>query len=227
LVFIVVSTGLTWAQDRRAGIRGVVTGPDRKPIPGIQVVATQPETGVRQTARTGADGSYTLRRLPTRSTRVTVAHKGYQRIERKVDLTAGQPYELPLTLEPLAPGETLTSEIRERIDARKIEDMPLGDRRSMNMIGIAGASVFVNYESGQKPNFSLGGGWWLGPRLGSHPPVRRSLHGQHGGQYDQCLFGRAAARRCAPRSEPYAGRSHPHALVRYLCFRAAGTIPIR
>ena len=36
--------------------------------------------------------------------------------------------------------------------------MPLGDRRSMNMINITGGAVFVNYDSGQKPNFSLAGG---------------------------------------------------------------------
>ena len=36
--------------------------------------------------------------------------------------------------------------------------MPLGDRRAMNMINITGGAVFVNYDCGQKPNFSLAGG---------------------------------------------------------------------
>jgi hypothetical protein len=36
--------------------------------------------------------------------------------------------------------------------------MPLGDRRSMNLINTIGGAVFVNYDSGQKPNFSLAGG---------------------------------------------------------------------
>ena len=36
--------------------------------------------------------------------------------------------------------------------------MPLGDRRSMNMINMTGGAVFVDYDSGQKPNFSLAGG---------------------------------------------------------------------
>jgi hypothetical protein len=32
-------------------------------------------------------------------------------------------------------------------EAKTIEDMPLGDRRSMQMINIMGGAVFVNYES--------------------------------------------------------------------------------
>ena len=36
--------------------------------------------------------------------------------------------------------------------------MPIGDRRSMNIVGLTGAAVFVNYDSGGKPNFSLAGG---------------------------------------------------------------------
>ena len=36
--------------------------------------------------------------------------------------------------------------------------MPTGDRRSMNIVGLTGAAVFVSYDSGGKPNFSLAGG---------------------------------------------------------------------
>lgn len=46
----------------------------------------------------------------------------------------------------------------QTINEKKIEAMPLGDRRSMNMVGITGASVFVGHESGGKASFSLGGG---------------------------------------------------------------------
>ncbi|MBA3438414.1 MAG: hypothetical protein H0T92_00905, partial [Pyrinomonadaceae bacterium] len=37
-------------------------------------------------------------------------------------------------------------------------DLPLGDRRTMNLIQITGSAVFVNYDAGGKPNFSLSGG---------------------------------------------------------------------
>ena len=51
-----------------------------------------------------------------------------------------------------------TSEISQLIETRSVEAMPLGDRRSMNLIRMTGAAVFVAYDSGQKPNFSLAGG---------------------------------------------------------------------
>jgi hypothetical protein len=54
--------------------------------------------------------------------------------------------------------ETRTSEVSQLVESKTIEDMPLGDRRSMNVINITGAAVFVNYDNGSKPNFSLAGG---------------------------------------------------------------------
>src|SRR4029079_1609577 len=54
--------------------------------------------------------------------------------------------------------ETRNADAGQLIEAQTIEDMPLGDRRAMNMIEITGAAVFVDYDSGAKPNFSIAGG---------------------------------------------------------------------
>ncbi|MDZ7638574.1 MAG: TonB-dependent receptor plug domain-containing protein [Bryobacterales bacterium] len=54
--------------------------------------------------------------------------------------------------------ETRTSDTSQLVEARNVQDMPLGDRRTMNIIQMTGAAVFVNYDSGGKPNFSLAGG---------------------------------------------------------------------
>ena len=54
--------------------------------------------------------------------------------------------------------ETRTSDASQLIESKAIEDMPLGDRRAMNIIEITGAAVFGGYDSGSKPNFSLAGG---------------------------------------------------------------------
>jgi hypothetical protein len=52
----------------------------------------------------------------------------------------------------------MNSDVSQLVESKTIEDMPLGDRRSMNMINMVGAAVFVSYDSGSKPNFSLAGG---------------------------------------------------------------------
>ena len=54
--------------------------------------------------------------------------------------------------------ETRSSDSSQLVESKSIEEMPLGDRRAMNLVEITGAAVFVNYDSGSKPNFSLAGG---------------------------------------------------------------------
>ena len=70
-------------------------------------------------------------------------------------MTTGQAGELNARPSLL---DTRNSEGCQLIEAKTIEDMPLGDRRAMNLIEITGAAVFVGCESGCKPNFSLAGG---------------------------------------------------------------------
>ena len=87
-----------------------------------------------------------------------------------INLTTGQSMELNIVLELGAMAETVTVSARaslletrnadagQLVESQSIEDMPLGDRRAMNLIEITGAAVFVDYDSGSKPNFSLAGG---------------------------------------------------------------------
>src|SRR5260370_20954097 len=51
-----------------------------------------------------------------------------------------------------------TSSSDQLIESKSIMDLPLGDRRTMNVIQMNGAAVFTGYDSGQKPNFVLAGG---------------------------------------------------------------------
>ena len=46
--------------------------------------------------------------------------------------------------------ETRTSDVSQLVDSKTVEDMPLGDRRALNVVRISGAAVFVNYDSGLK-----------------------------------------------------------------------------
>ena len=57
--------------------------------------------------------------------------------------------------------ETRTSDITQLIESKSIADLPLGNRRTLNVIALTGAAVFVGYANtpgNANPNFSLAGG---------------------------------------------------------------------
>ncbi len=158
-------------QTQEATISGVVTDATGGALPGVAVSATHGETAQRHTAVTNAEGFYALRALPIGPYVVEAELSGFQKYRREgLTLTTGAtvPLDIKLSLGQLADTVIVraevsllgarTSEISQLIESRSVEAMPLGDRRSMNLIKMTGAAVFVSYDSGQKPNFSLAGG---------------------------------------------------------------------
>src|SRR4029434_7789093 len=72
--------------------------------------------------------------------------------------------------------QTRTSDVSTLIEAKTVQDLPLGDRRTLNIVKLTGAAVFVAYDSGTKPNFSLAGGrtqsqmFWIDGGAGQNSP---------------------------------------------------------
>lgn len=164
-------SGCLWAQSPLAAISGVVKDPQGAMIPGVEITASDLATGVNTVTRTNEAGFYSLRPLAIGSYLITANAEGFRRHVREgIVLTTGQQLELNFTLELGALAETVTvsasaslletrtSEAGQLVESKSIEDMPLGDRRAMNLIEITGAAVFVDYDDGSKPNFSLAGG---------------------------------------------------------------------
>src|ERR1019366_3036816 len=159
------------AQSPQATIAGTVTDSQRAVISGAEVTAINVSTGTRTPTRTNESGYYTLNFLPIGEYELVVVHPGFRGYDRKgITLTTGQTLELNFSLELGAVAEsvsvsartsilqTMNSDVNQLVESKSIEDMPLGDRRSMNMINMVGAAVFVAYDAGSKPNFSLAGG---------------------------------------------------------------------
>ena len=159
------------AQTNTATISGLVTDSQGAAIVGASVVATSVSTQNKYSAQSNESGFYSVRQLPVGSYTLAVEHPGFRKYNRAgLLLTTGQALELPVQLEVGAVTETVsvnaaastldtrTSEVSQLVEAKTLEDMPLGDRRAMNMINITGGTVFVNYDAGAKPNFSLAGG---------------------------------------------------------------------
>ena len=170
LAFIVVAA-TAWGQSSQASISGVITDPQGAVVPNVEVAATEIATGVKTATRTNESGFYSLRPLPIGDYTVAANLDGFRRhVRDAINLTTGQSMELNIVLELGAMAETVTVSARaslletrnadagQLVESQSIEDMPLGDRRAMNLIEITGAAVFVDYDSGSKPNFSLAGG---------------------------------------------------------------------
>lgn len=159
------------AQSQLATISGTITDTSGSAIPGAQVIASNAATGLRVTSQTNASGYYLVRDLPIGAYVVNIEAQGFRTYVREnLTLTTGQALTLDVRMEvgsltetivvsdqaPLL--ETRTSDTAQLVEGRSVQDMPLGDRRTMNIISLTGAAVFVNYDTGGKPNFSLAGG---------------------------------------------------------------------
>jgi hypothetical protein len=159
------------AQSPQATITGSVTDPQGASIVGAAVSAVHLQTGVETAAKANESGIYSLRFLPIGSYTIKASHSGFHGYTREgIVLTTGQNLELDIRLEVGSATEsvvvaanasmleTRSAQVSQLLESKTVEDIPLGDRRSMNMINLTGGAVFVNYDSGSKPNFSLAGG---------------------------------------------------------------------
>jgi hypothetical protein len=159
------------AQSSQATISGTITDLQGAGVPGVDVTASNAATGAVYRARSNDSGFYSLQALPIGSYSVAAEKAGFKRfVQSDLVVTTGQQLELNFRLEVGAVTEsvtvtgqtslleTRTSDQGQLLEAKAVEDMPLGDRRTMNIVRMMGAAVMVNYDSGGKPNFSLAGG---------------------------------------------------------------------
>ena len=158
------------AQSPTATITGIVRDPQGATIPGVEVAATAVATKQKIVYTSNDDGLFSLRQLPIGEYVIEAEKAGFRRyIRRGLLLTTGQNLQLDIQMEVGAVSESITvsgsatlletrtSDVSQLVEGKAVEDLPLGDRRSLNLIQMTGAAVFIGYDSGQKPNFSLAG----------------------------------------------------------------------
>ncbi|MPZ16886.1 MAG: hypothetical protein GEV06_03050 [Luteitalea sp.] len=160
-----------WAQGAEATISGFVTDDTGAVLPGVTVAATHVGTQQQVVGVTNEQGFYVLQPVPIGAYVVEAVLEGFGTYRREgVTVTTQARVGLDITLDVGGMEDTVTvnaqlpllesrsSEVGQLIESRAVESMPLGDRRSMNLIRMTGAAVFVSYDTGAKPNFSLAGG---------------------------------------------------------------------
>src|SRR6478672_7972122 len=174
LILIFVTMLAVWAQSNQASISGIVTDQQGAAIPSAKVVAANTATQIRTETATNGAGFFTVPNLPVGQYTLHVEAAGFRRaITQPVALSTGQAMELNIRMElgqvtetikvtgeaPLI--ETRSSDVTQLIESKSIESMPLGNRRTLNVINLTGAAVFVRYNNtpgNANPDFSLAGG---------------------------------------------------------------------
>ena len=160
-----------FSQGGLATISGAVTDPQGAVIANANVTVNQISTGEHSSVVTNTSGFYSIPNLAVGEYTVTIEQTGFKRYLRSnIVLTTGQVLGLDAQLELGTAAETMTvtaeaplietrtSDQGQFIESKSISDLPLGDHRTMNVVELTAGSVFVGYNSGQKPNFSLAGG---------------------------------------------------------------------
>ncbi|MBI3694196.1 MAG: carboxypeptidase regulatory-like domain-containing protein, partial [Acidobacteria bacterium] len=169
-----LALGTLSAQSNQASVSGVVSDAQNAVIPGANVTATNTATGVRTVATTNDTGFYAIPNLPVGVYTLAVEHAGFRRYVREgIVLNTGQTLGLDVRMELGAVTETVnvagetplvetrTSDVTQLIESKSVENLPLGNRRTLNVVRMTGAALFVDYPNNPgnaNPNFSLAGG---------------------------------------------------------------------
>src|SRR5215472_13822444 len=156
LSLLFLSSVPLFAQNTEASISGIVTDTQGAVVPRVEVYAMDTATGVKTTVHTNESGFYSISPLPIGSYTLTAEISGFRRhTEQNIVLSTGQALELNIKLEIGAVAEAITvsasaSQLETRssgsnqvIESESIADIPLGDRRSMNIIEMVGGAVFA------------------------------------------------------------------------------------
>src|SRR5690349_18638007 len=101
LLALILSPGVRVAnaQALYGSIVGNVTDPQGAATPGVTVVATNTQTGLKVETTTDTDGSYTIRNLLPGTYDLTATLQGFREHEQKaVPVNAGNPVRINITL---------------------------------------------------------------------------------------------------------------------------------
>lgn len=150
LLVQMVLAGVLWAQTDRATINGSVTDSAGAVIPGVNVTATNLDTGIRTNAVTNESGIYSILNLQIGRYSLSFSKDGFQRLERtginlsvkqvadiSVSLTVGGT-NVAVTVTADAPQlQTETSDVGTTMKAPAVIDLPLDINGGRNLESFA------------------------------------------------------------------------------------------
>src|SRR5499427_611871 len=168
------SVVIVWAQ-ATAQISGAVRDQSGAVLPGVEVTATQAETGVARSTVTNETGSYLLPNLPLGPYKLEAALAGFRTfVQTGIVLQVNATLVINPTLEVgqvsdqvevqanAAQVETRSSGIAQVMENQQILELPLNGRQVTDLITLSGGAVTTTTSVGRLfnnlPNISVGGG---------------------------------------------------------------------
>src|SRR6266568_5606641 len=154
-VFSVLGCDFAWAQ-ATAQISGTVRDPSAAVLPGVELTATQTETGLVRKTISNETGSYVLPNLALGPYRLEAALPGFRTfvqtgIVLQVNsapvvnpvLQVGQVSEQIEVQANATLVETHSTGVGEVIDSQRVVELPLNGRQATQLINLAGAAATI------------------------------------------------------------------------------------
>ena len=162
LVVSIFACAMVWAQ-ATAQISGTVKDQSGAVLPGVEITATQTDTGVSRTTVTNETGSYVLPSLPLGPYRLDAALPGFRTFVQtgillqvngslviNPTLEVGQVTEQIEVQANVTMVETRNLGIRQVIENQEILDLPLNGRNAMDLIALEGGAVLTGGNSSSR-----------------------------------------------------------------------------
>jgi hypothetical protein len=139
--FVLLMSGLLFAQSFRGSIRGQVIDPNGKLIIGAKIAAKSPATGLLRDTITGDDGAYVLVELPVGLYTVTAEFAGFSPVAQNIVVNVGLDTTANFDLTTLAQRteqvtvaasspliEQTRDVLGEAVDRKLVDELPLNGR---------------------------------------------------------------------------------------------------
>ena len=193
----IVTCSSVWAQ-ATAQISGTVRDQSGAVLPGVEVTATQTDTGISRSAVTNETGSYVLSNLPLGPYRFEATLPGFRTfVQTGVVLQVnsnpvinpimeiGQVAEQVEVQANASLVETRSTSVGAVIENERILELPLQGRQVTDLIGLAGAAVETGKSAAEGWNKGTTAGTFISIAGGQNFGVMYSLDGaMHNNGYD-------------------------------------------
>src|SRR5881296_698664 len=176
---------LAWAQ-ATAQISGTVRDPSGAVLPGVEITATQTDTGIVRTTVTNETGSYVLPSLPLGPYKLEAALSGFRTFVQtgillqvnsnpviNPTMEVGQVNQTVEVQANAAQVETRSAGVGQVIEQQRILELPLNGRNVTDLITLSGAAVQTALSRG----FGMRTGVLISVAGGNTGGVQYSLDG--------------------------------------------------
>ena len=193
LLISVIGCSSAWAQ-ATAQITGSVKDQSGAVLPGVEITATQTDTGISRTAITNETGAYILPNLSIGPYRLEAGLPGFRTFVQSgivlqvnsnpvinAILEVGQVTEQVEVQANAVLVETRSTSVGQVIENERILELPLNGRQVTDLVTLSGAAV----QTGVSPAQSIQGGVRISVAGGLSSGVTYSLDGaMHNNSYD-------------------------------------------